>query len=61
MHCTVTFDDDFSVELEHVELLGVGVASVGDNRHQGKPGTNNVTITSVGKKRKLVQTVYKKR
>jgi hypothetical protein len=32
-----TFDNNLSVELEHVEFLGVGVASVRDHRHQGKP------------------------
>ncbi len=32
-----TFDNNLSVELEHVEFLGVRVASVWDHRHQGKP------------------------
>ncbi len=32
-----TFDNNLSVELEHVEFLGVGVAGVRDHRHQGKP------------------------
>jgi hypothetical protein len=32
-----TFDNNLSVELEHVEFLRVGVAGVRDHCHQGKP------------------------